>query len=45
MGQDGNNGPHSMMDGKMPAPCGDKSMIGQDGNNGPHSMMDEKLQN
>jgi hypothetical protein len=38
---DNNAGPKSMMDGKQPAPCGQKSQQGPNDNNaGPKSMMD-----
>jgi hypothetical protein len=40
-GPNDNAGPKSMMDGKQPAPCGDKmAQQGPNDNAGPKSMMD-----
>jgi hypothetical protein len=44
MGQDGNNGPQSMMGGMQQNPCCQNAKMGQDGNNGPQSMMDNTVQ-
>jgi hypothetical protein len=44
-GPDGDNGPQSMMGGKMECPCGQEARMGPNGNNGPRSMMGGVQQN